>query len=62
MRLYVGIGHPGHRDSVVDWVLGEPEDPDVASIDSSIVLAAAGAQSLLSQPVEEVMSELNSKR
>ena len=61
MRLYIGIGHPGERGSVVDWVLGEPDDLDAEKIESSVISAASGAQMLLTQKVEQVMSELNGK-
>jgi len=62
MRLYIGIGHPGNRGSVVDWVLGEPGSPDAEKIESAVISAAAGAQLLLTQKAEQVMSELNGKR
>ena len=62
MRLYVGIGRPGRKNTVVNWVLGEPENHDAELIETAISLAAAGAQSLLTHKVEQVMNELNSRR
>ena len=62
LRLYIGIGHPGGRTSVVDWVLGVPDDPDGELIETAIGRASTAIQSLLSQPPEQVMNELNRRR
>ena len=62
LRLYIGIGHPGRKRTVVDWVLGEPDEHDAESIDRAVSTAAAGAQTLLTEKIEQVMNELNSKR
>ena len=35
-RLRVGIGHPGHRDQVVDYVLRRPSKEDRQQIDDAI--------------------------
>lgn len=35
-RLRVGIGHPGHKDKVVGWVLGRPSPADDAMIDRAV--------------------------
>ncbi|MEE7546023.1 aminoacyl-tRNA hydrolase [Xanthomonas sp. Kuri4-1] len=35
-RLRVGIGHPGHKDKVVPWVLGRPGRDDDALIGEAI--------------------------
>jgi len=35
-RLRVGIGHPGHRDQVVDYVLRKPSKEDRRQIDDAI--------------------------
>ena len=58
-RLYVGIGHPGTSESVVDHVLALPEG------DEAELLAAAvdrAAETLLRLPAigfEQAMNELN---
>lgn len=62
LRLYVGVGHPGRRESVVDWVLGKPDDEDNEKIESAVSRAAWAVGALLSQSTEQVMSELNRKR
>lgn len=38
-RLRLGIGHPGHRDRVHDYVLGSPSISDKKKIDQAIELA-----------------------
>ncbi|HHW4679481.1 MAG TPA: aminoacyl-tRNA hydrolase [Xylella sp.] len=35
-RLRIGIGHPGHKDRVVTWVLGCPAYDDDVAIDASL--------------------------
>lgn len=39
-RLRVGVGHPGHRDGVVDWVLSPPNSHEAdligAALDTSL--------------------------
>ncbi|HEX7342597.1 MAG TPA: aminoacyl-tRNA hydrolase [Rhodanobacteraceae bacterium] len=35
-RLRIGIGHPGHRDGVLDWVLGRPSAADEDAIVDAI--------------------------
>ena len=38
-RLRLGIGHPGHRDQVVDFVLRKPSGDDRALIENAIAAA-----------------------
>ena len=61
-RLRVGIGHPGHKDKVVGWVLGRPAPTDetliLRSIDDAIdvmPLAVAG-------DINEAMKRLNTAK
>ena len=35
-RLRIGIGHPGHKDQVSDYVLGRPRKDDQPKIDGAI--------------------------
>lgn len=39
-RLFVGIGHPGSREKVVEYVLGRPEGDAALSIQESLSRAA----------------------
>lgn len=58
-RLRIGIGHPGHRELVSDYVLGKPSQADrqqiVESIDRALVMAAK----ILSGDVAQAMNLLN---
>ncbi|MHB8447500.1 MAG: aminoacyl-tRNA hydrolase [Rudaea sp.] len=38
-RLRLGIGHPGHKDSVTPWVLGRPGNADEDAILGAVVAA-----------------------
>ncbi len=62
LRLYLGIGRPTQKNTVVDWVLGEPDSHDAELIENAVSLAVNGVQSLLTQKVEQVMNELNGRR
>ncbi|MFT4198454.1 MAG: aminoacyl-tRNA hydrolase [Pseudoxanthomonas sp.] len=35
-RLRIGIGHPGHKDKVIGWVLGKPDRDDEILIDRAL--------------------------
>jgi peptidyl-tRNA hydrolase, PTH1 family len=35
-RLRLGVGHPGHKDLVLDYVLGKPSQADKQAIDDAI--------------------------
>src|SRR5699024_5872206 len=39
-RLRIGIGHPGHRDGVLNWVLGRPSAQDEDAMLDAIANAA----------------------
>lgn len=36
-RLRIGIGHPGHRELVVDYVLGKPQQAEKNLINEAII-------------------------
>lgn len=61
MRLYVGIGHPGRQEEVVDYVLGVPPKSESASIDAALDRAAEAILELLENDPEKVMNGLNQK-
>lgn len=35
-RLRLGIGHPGHRDAVVEWVLNVPRADEMAQLEQAV--------------------------
>jgi len=61
LRMYIGIGHPGRKSRVIDWVLGVPDAEDRRSIIEAAERAAASIMALLIQSPEQVMNEVNRK-
>ena len=58
-RLRVGIGHPGHRDMVLDYVLGKPSPDDRQLILDAIERGIAIMPMLLEGNISQAMNELN---
>jgi PTH1 family peptidyl-tRNA hydrolase len=58
-RLRVGVGHPGNKDDVVDYVLRRPSHEDRSAIDQTI-FDARGVMSLLAEgSLEKAMHKLH---
>jgi PTH1 family peptidyl-tRNA hydrolase len=61
-RLRVGIGHPGHKDRVVGWVLGRPSKDDdlliARAIDDAIDVMPLAVQG----DFNEAMKRLNTPK
>lgn len=60
-RLRIGVGHPGSKDQVVDYVLHNPSQDDRISIDRDIDDAVAVLPELASGAFEQAMHTLHSK-
>ncbi len=58
-RLRVGIGHPGHRDLVHDYVLGRPTTTDKQLIDDAMERAIKLMPLVLSGQFSLVMNQLH---
>ena len=58
-RLRLGIGHPGDRMSVVDWVLSSFSSEDKPLAQSSIDAAAQAAVVWLKQGIDVCMNQFN---
>lgn len=58
-RLRIGVGHPGHRDHVVPYVLGRPSAEDRLAIEDCITRVLAEMPGLLEGQYEKVMNELH---
>ena len=58
-RLRVGIGHPGHKDLVLDYVLGKPSQHDRQLIEDAIQRGVDVMPTLFSDGVLVAMSQLN---
>lgn len=60
-RLRIGIGHPGHRDAVLDYVLGKPQAGDARAIEDAIAAACDATETLLRKGWEHAFNELHSR-
>jgi PTH1 family peptidyl-tRNA hydrolase len=60
MRLRLGIGHPGHRDQVTDYVLGKPSGADRDLIVSAIDAAMEVLPLVVAGEMEKAMHRLHS--
>ncbi len=58
-RLRIGIGHPGHRDQVVDYVLNRPSKSEEALIHSAIERAIENLPTILESGFEQSMNQLH---
>lgn len=58
-RCRVGIGHPGHRDDVLNYVLGKPSNSDKLAILSGIDRAVDVMPLLLDGKFEKAMHQLH---
>ncbi len=61
-RLRIGIGHPGHRDQVVDYVLQRPSQADRQAIDAAVEAGLQAVPDLLAGRVDAVMRDLHGRK
>lgn len=62
LRLRIGVGHPGHKDDVVDYVLHRPSRDDQRAIEDAIDAAADQVPLLLAGEFERAMHVLHSPK
>jgi PTH1 family peptidyl-tRNA hydrolase len=60
-RLRIGIGHPGHKDQVVDYVLKQPGKQDRRLIDDAIDAALDVMPAVIGGHMEKAMHKLHSR-
>jgi PTH1 family peptidyl-tRNA hydrolase len=60
-RLRIGIGHPGDRQAVVDYVLNKPGADDRAAIDAAIVRALEVLPLALAGDMQGAMLKLHTQ-
>jgi len=60
-RLRVGIGHPGDRDQVVDYVLTRAPAEEEKAIRATLEDALAAVEKMLAQGAERAMHQLHSR-
>jgi PTH1 family peptidyl-tRNA hydrolase len=61
LRLRIGIGHPGHKDQVVDFVLSRASRAEQQSIEEAIDEAADAAEDIVAGQSQKVMNQLHSR-
>ena len=61
-RLRIGIDHPGHRDDVVNYVLGRPSQTDRAAIEEAIERGLDTIGEIVSGELQRAMNRLHAKR
>ena len=61
-RLRLDIGHPGHKDQVVDFVLHRPGGEEQRSIDEAIDEALAVLPMIVRGDMQQAMNRLHGKR
>ena len=61
MRLRIGIGHPGHKDQVHDYVLSKPSSEDREQIRQAIEQAVAVADQIAGGDFPRAMNALHTK-
>lgn len=60
-RLRIGIGHPGNRDEVIDYVLERPSAVDERLIQEAIELAVSEFPRLVTEGAEIMMNRLHAR-
>src|SRR6267142_737481 len=60
-RLRIGIGHPGERAAVLDYVLGRPPAADAQLIHEALLAAADIVPLLLTDGAQIAMNRLHSR-
>jgi PTH1 family peptidyl-tRNA hydrolase len=60
-RLRIGIGHPGHKDRVLDYVLGRPGAADLDGIDQALDRAEAALETLIKSGWDKAAQQLHTE-
>lgn len=60
LRLRVGIGHPGQREDVVDYVLSRPSKTDRERIDQALTQAERVIPEVAAGQLQKAMNQLHS--
>jgi PTH1 family peptidyl-tRNA hydrolase len=60
-RLRIGIGHPGDRTRVLDYVLGRPSASDAPLLEAALWAAADSVPVLLNEGAQIAMNRLHAR-
>lgn len=61
-RVRIGIGHPGHKDLVANYVLGKPAPQDQEKIDAAVDEASRCVEVLFKEGIVKATNRLNGFR
>lgn len=61
-RLRIGVGHPGEKSEVVNWVLKKPSPDHRQAIDESIARSIKALPQLLSGEMEKAMVHIHTSK
>lgn len=61
-RLRIGIGHPGNRDRVADYVLSRPNKSDESSIQDALAFALPEFEKIIGGQIDKAMQVLHTKK
>ncbi|HEY4211606.1 MAG TPA: aminoacyl-tRNA hydrolase [Steroidobacteraceae bacterium] len=60
-RMRIGIGHPGHRDAVLHYVLGRPSSADLQLIQENIAEGCDVVPVMIADGPEKAMNRLHTR-
>jgi PTH1 family peptidyl-tRNA hydrolase len=60
-RLRIGIGHPGYRTEVLNYVLGRPQPEDARLINEAIAAAADVVPLIIAEGPQKAMNRLHTR-
>ncbi|MGH8245429.1 MAG: aminoacyl-tRNA hydrolase [Gammaproteobacteria bacterium] len=60
LRLRIGVGHPGHKDAVVAYVLSRPTPDELTRIDDAVNRARGVMPLLYAGQIQKAMTQLHS--
>ncbi len=60
-RLRIGVGHPGHKDQVVNYVLKRVNQQDRAEIDNAIIDVMNCVEEFVEGNIDSAMKKLHTK-
>ncbi|MDN5938849.1 MAG: aminoacyl-tRNA hydrolase [Salinisphaera sp.] len=61
-RLRIGIGHPGHKDRVLGYVLGAPGAEEAQALAAGLERAVAGMELMLGQGWDKAVQYLHTEQ
>jgi PTH1 family peptidyl-tRNA hydrolase len=61
-RLRLGVGHPGHREAVVGWVLQKPPADARAAIDDAITRCLQALPDILADRMDKATAHIHTSR